>query len=73
MVDSTENLLKRTDDQLRDSDERCIAACNSISQSTEIIATTQESIFRSRQQIARLYRRQAAEACPPPLLGPRNR
>jgi hypothetical protein len=71
MPDSTKNLLKRTDGQLRASHERCIAACNSISQSTETIALTRELIIRSRRQIALLWRRQAAEEHTP-LLGPRK-
>ena len=73
MAASTENLRKRMDDQLQASHERCVAACNSISQSAEIVALTRQLIIRSRGQIACLNRLEAVEECPPPLLGPRHR
>jgi hypothetical protein len=73
MPGSAENLLKRTDYQIQASHERCIAASRSISRSTEIIASTRESIIRSHRQIAGLHTGQAAEDYPSPLLGPANR
>ena len=54
MPDSIKNLLKRTDDQIRASGERCVTADNSVAQSTEIIRLSHELILHSRRQIARL-------------------
>jgi len=73
MPDSIQNLLRRADDLIQASHERCIASWRSISLSTEIVASTHESIIRSRRQIGRLRTGQTAEDYPPPVLGPGNR
>ena len=72
MPDSTENLLKRTHDQLCESNERCVVTAKTISLSAVIIALSRETILHSRQQIARLREGQAVGVVPPvpvPILG----
>jgi hypothetical protein len=52
--ESVVELLKRTDDHIEASNERCVAASRSIIQCTAIIALSRDSIIDSREQMARL-------------------
>jgi hypothetical protein len=52
--DSIKILAEQIDDQVEASTERCIAASESLIESTDLIALSRESIQRSRAQIRRI-------------------
>jgi hypothetical protein len=53
MLDSRKLLAERIADHLKASTGRCIAAGKSVTQTTEFIATSRETIARSRVILAR--------------------
>ena len=54
MSDTVEILKQRISDQIKASDERCIACQELRRQATDLVAMSRDAIARSREKVARL-------------------
>lgn len=53
MSDTIEILKQRISDQIKASDERCIASKEFLRQATDLVAISRDAIARSREKVAR--------------------